>query len=260
MLVSERIEYISNWIKSYIDNESSNISSLVVGISGGIDSAVTSVLCAKTNLKTLAVSMPIRQNKNQHSLSLEHINWLKSNFQNVESYVISLDEVFDSFKQSMHDFESELAFANLRSRLRMCTLYQIAQSKKDHGLLEIAKYKVLKEKRIENRNKIFNDININLKGEIEKNLLKDIKNFEYNEYEHYYNKFKKNKVDNNMTIFIMEDDILMNKYFMSLVLNIILKELINEHKLKFNEIKDDKETLSEDYDQLLEQLDELEKE
>jgi len=124
MLVAERIEYISNWIRLY----SNNNFNLVVGISGGIDSAVTSTLCAKTNLKTILVSMPIRQNSNQHSLSLEHIEWLKSKFSNVESHIISLDKTFRIFKETMEKFQSDLAFANSRSRLRMLTLYQIAQS------------------------------------------------------------------------------------------------------------------------------------
>ena len=124
MLVAERIEYISNWIRLY----SNNNFNLVVGISGGIDSAVTSTLCAKTNLKTILVSMPIRQNNNQHSLSLEHIEWLKSKFSNVESHIISLDKTFRIFKETMEKFQSDLAFANSRSRLRMLTLYQIAQS------------------------------------------------------------------------------------------------------------------------------------
>ena len=124
MLVAERIEYISNWIRLY----SNNNFNLVVGISGGIDSAVTSTLCAKTNLKTILVSMPIRQNNNQHSLSLEHIEWLKSKFSNVESHIISLDKTFIIFKETMEKFQSDLAFANSRSRLRMLTLYQIAQS------------------------------------------------------------------------------------------------------------------------------------
>ena len=129
MLVNQRIDFVSNWINNYIDQSSNKSFNLVIGVSGGIDSAVTSTLCAKTNKKTIVVSMPIRQNKKQHSLSLEHIDWLKLNFNNVESYIIDLDEIFKSFQGAMKDFDSELAFANSRSRLRMVTLYQIAQSK-----------------------------------------------------------------------------------------------------------------------------------
>jgi NAD+ synthase len=127
MLVSKRIDYISNWIKNYAKEKKFN---LVVGVSGGIDSAVTISLCAKTNIKTIVVSMPIRQNKNQHHLSIVHINWLKSKFNNIIDYTINLDNVFKSFQDTMSSFKSELAFANSRSRLRMAALYQIAQSNK----------------------------------------------------------------------------------------------------------------------------------
>lgn len=127
MIVEDRIKFVTKWIDNYATQFSKDTFNLVIGVSGGIDSAVTSTLCAKTNLKTIVVSMPIRQNKNQHSLSLEHIEWLKSSFENVESFVISLDDVFSSFKNVLKNFNSELAFANSRSRLRMLTLYQIAQ-------------------------------------------------------------------------------------------------------------------------------------
>ena len=73
MLVSERIDFITKWIKNYANK---NKFKLVIGVSGGIDSAVTSVLCARTNIKTIVVSMPIRQDQKQHNLSLEHIEWL----------------------------------------------------------------------------------------------------------------------------------------------------------------------------------------
>ena len=125
MLISKRIDVITKWIKNYADENNFN---LVVGVSGGIDSAVTSTLCAKTNIKTIVVSMPIRQNEKQHNLSLEHIDWLRSKFSNILNYTISLDNVFNSFQDTMSAFKSELAFANSRSRLRMITLYQIAQS------------------------------------------------------------------------------------------------------------------------------------
>ena len=119
----------SNWIAfDYANNIQKNPITLVIGISGGIDSSVTSTLCAKTNLNTIVVSMPIKQNVEQHSLSIKHIKWLKSKFQNVNNYIINLDKVFDSFKNTMIEFKSEIAFANSRSRLRMVTLYQIAQS------------------------------------------------------------------------------------------------------------------------------------
>ncbi len=125
MHVSKRTEFISNWIKNYADK---NNFALVIGVSGGIDSAIVSTLCARTGIKTIVVSMPIRQNLKQHSLSLDHINWLKSKYNNVENYNINLDNVFNSFEEVMESFKSELAFANSRSRIRMLTLYQIAQS------------------------------------------------------------------------------------------------------------------------------------
>ena len=127
MIVSNRIDFISKWIKTYANDHNLN---LVVGVSGGIDSAVTSTLCAITGIKTIVVSMPIRQDKEQYNLSLEHIDWLKLRFNNIIDYTIDLNNVFNSFKDTMKSFESELALANSRSRLRMTALYQIAQSNK----------------------------------------------------------------------------------------------------------------------------------
>lgn len=124
----KKIDYISDWIKDYAKSLSFQPVSLVIGVSGGIDSAVTSALCAKTGFKTIAVSMPIKQNINQHDLSLKHLDWLKNNFDNVETKIIELDKVFESFENTMKDFNNSLAFANSRSRLRMVTLYQIAQA------------------------------------------------------------------------------------------------------------------------------------
>ena len=126
----KKITYISNWIKDYAISLPFNPPSLIIGVSGGIDSAVTSTLCAKTGLKTIAVSMPIKQNQSQHELSLRHLKWLEDSFDNVEIMTIELDEVFKSFELTMTNFNNKLAFANSRSRLRMVTLYQIAQSNK----------------------------------------------------------------------------------------------------------------------------------
>lgn len=124
----KKIDYISDWIKDYATSLSFQPVSLVIGVSGGIDSAVTSALCAKTGFKTIAISMPIKQNLNQHDLSLKHLDWLKNNFDNVETKIIELDKVFEAFENTMQDFNNSLAFANSRSRLRMVTLYQIAQA------------------------------------------------------------------------------------------------------------------------------------
>ena len=130
MNYQKKIDYISKWIKEYATSLSFQPASLVIGVSGGIDSAVTSTLCAKTGFKTIAISMPIKQNLNQHDLSLKHLDWLKKNFDNVETKIIELDNVFASFENTMKDFNNSLAFANSRSRLRMVTLYQIAQANK----------------------------------------------------------------------------------------------------------------------------------
>ena len=128
MKIEDRIEFISKWITDYSKNLPKQPIALVLGVSGGIDSAVTSTLCAETGLKTIVVSMPIRQNQEQYSLSIMHIKWLKSKYKNVMSFTINLDNTFKSFKEIMSGFNNELAYANSRSRLRMTTLYQIAQS------------------------------------------------------------------------------------------------------------------------------------
>ena len=133
MKTEVRIQYILDWIKQYCNTIKYQPVTLVIGVSGGVDSAVTSTLSAKTGLKTIAVSMPIKQNHKQHDLSIKHLDWLKSNFENVITREISLDSIFFSFEESMQDFKNNLAFANSRSRLRMTTLYQIAQS--NNGLV-----------------------------------------------------------------------------------------------------------------------------
>ena len=123
----DKIKFIVDWIKSYVTNISKQPVSLVIGVSGGVDSALTSTLCAKTGLRTIAISMPIKQNLSQHDLSLRHLDFLKNNFNNVEVQTIELDSVFSSFQNTMKSHDSDLAFANSRSRLRMVTLYQVAQ-------------------------------------------------------------------------------------------------------------------------------------
>lgn len=119
-------ERISTWIKDYA--EKNGITTLVVGVSGGIDSAVVSTLCARTGLHTVAVSMPIRQRPELHELSLDHCTWLANNYSNVRQEIINLTNTFDHFEEVMGNYSSELAFANSRARLRMMCLYQIAQS------------------------------------------------------------------------------------------------------------------------------------
>ena len=119
---------ISNWILKYAENN--KISSLVVGVSGGIDSAVVSTLCAKTGLTTVVVNMPIKQDKSQYNLSNQHIDWLVSKWNNVESQIIDLSETYDTLYSKLADYDvSELSMVNTRARLRMSTLYALAGSK-----------------------------------------------------------------------------------------------------------------------------------
>ena len=127
---SEKIKFISNWIKSYVDQMPIKAQSLVIGISGGIDSSVSSTLSAMTGLKTIVLTMPIKQKENQHDLSLKHQDWLIKNFKNVEAHTISLDKLFESFSSTLNKFTNEHGFANSRARLRMTTLYQVAAANK----------------------------------------------------------------------------------------------------------------------------------
>jgi len=130
MKTSEKIKFISNWIKKYVEAMPIQAQSLVIGISGGIDSSVSSTLSAMTGLKTIVLSMPIKQKSSQHDLSLKHQDWLIKKFKNVEAHTISLDELFNSFSSTLNKFSNEHGFANSRARLRMTTLYQVAASNK----------------------------------------------------------------------------------------------------------------------------------
>jgi len=127
---SEKVLFISKWIKNYVNNMPNKAQSLVIGISGGIDSSVSSTLSAMTGLKTIVLSMPIKQKSSQHDLSLKHKDWLTKNFKNVEAYLINLDELFKNFEKSLSKFNDENGMANSRARLRMATLYQVAASNK----------------------------------------------------------------------------------------------------------------------------------
>ena len=127
---AEKVKYISNWIKSYVDKMPSKAQALVIGISGGIDSSVSSTLSAMTGLKTIVLTMPIKQIENQHDLSLKHQQWLVKNFKNVEAHTISLDKLFETFSSTLNKFDNEHGFANSRARLRMTTLYQVAAANK----------------------------------------------------------------------------------------------------------------------------------
>lgn len=125
---------IVNWLKTYAEN--AKVNGFVVGISGGVDSAVTSTLCAQTGLKVLCVEMPIHQHESHVSRGREHINQLKSRYPNVSETLADLTSVFETFKTEVPtDFEENklnLTLANTRARLRMTTLYYFAGV---HGLL-----------------------------------------------------------------------------------------------------------------------------
>ena len=114
----EKVKYISNWIKSYVDQMPSKAQSLVIGISGGIDSSVSSTLSAMTGFKTIVLTMPKKQKENQHE------------FKNVEAHTISLDNLFETFSSTLNKFDNEHGYANSRARLRMTTLYQVAAANK----------------------------------------------------------------------------------------------------------------------------------
>ena len=126
MEVSKKIVFIKDWILNYINSMPKQATSLVIGISGGIDSSVASTLCAMTGTKTIVLTMPIKQISSQHNLSLKHEKWLKNKFKNIESRTIELDEVFKSFQSKLSGFDSEHGLANSRARIRMTTLYQVA--------------------------------------------------------------------------------------------------------------------------------------
>ena len=128
MEVSKKVIFIKDWILNYVNSMPKKAQSLIIGISGGIDSSVSSTLSAMTGLKTIVLTMPIKQIANQHDLSLKHRDWLKKKFKNVEAYTIDLDEVFNSFKSKLLKFYNDHGMANSRARLRMTTLYQVASA------------------------------------------------------------------------------------------------------------------------------------
>ena len=128
--MKEKVEHIVNWIKDYADKN--HKTSLVVGVSGGIDSSVVSTLCAKTGLRTIPIVMTI---KNKDMLALEHAWWLEENYENASRRIINLEKIFHEFENASRYLgaDSEHAFANSRSRLRMMMLYQVATS--NNGLV-----------------------------------------------------------------------------------------------------------------------------
>ena len=122
---SELETRIVSWLKDYA--EQFNIKAFVIGVSGGIDSAVSSTLAAKTGLPVYALGMPIYQKEEQETLSDAHLEWIESNFSNVVVQKFDLSKVFGTFEFTMREFGADKhALANSRSRLRMVTLYQVA--------------------------------------------------------------------------------------------------------------------------------------
>jgi NAD+ synthase len=117
---------IANWIKEYADTN--GIHSLIVGVSGGIDSAVTSTLCALTGLPTHIVTIDIKSSYKSQRLAQKHIAFLKANYTNVIYNRFELTDVFNSIKHQLYPFNNEHSLANSKARLRMLTLYQIAQN------------------------------------------------------------------------------------------------------------------------------------
>lgn len=128
MNTEKAAEYIINWLKDYATN--AGVKGFVVGVSGGIDSALTSTLCAKTGLPTLCVEMPIHQAASQVSRAEEHIAQLKKRFNNVSETRVDLTSTFEDFKSEVPKIDDkakvDLSLANTRARLRMTTLYYLA--------------------------------------------------------------------------------------------------------------------------------------
>ncbi len=124
-------DHITKWLREYAENAGTK--GFVIGVSGGIDSAVTSTLCARTGLDLLCVEMPIHQGAAQVSRADEHIDWLMANYPNVKRQDVSLTEVFDQLVANLPPVEHEesrfMSLANTRARLRMTTLYYFAALK-----------------------------------------------------------------------------------------------------------------------------------
>ncbi len=128
MQTEKVVAHIVQWLKDYALN--AKMKGFVIGISGGIDSAVTSALCARTGLELLCLEMPIHQAENQITRAAEHIQWLQDNFDDVKTLSVELTPVFDSLISALPKVDREennfMALANTRARLRMTTLYYFA--------------------------------------------------------------------------------------------------------------------------------------
>jgi NAD+ synthase len=119
------IDHIVKWLKDYSDR--SGTSGFVIGISGGIDSAVTSTLCAMTGKKVIVLNLPIKQHQSEFYRANEHVEWLQKNYPNVEAQTVELSDIFKGFEKDLPEFIQDfLTMANVRSRVRMITLYAFA--------------------------------------------------------------------------------------------------------------------------------------
>jgi NAD+ synthase len=130
MQTEKVIEHIVKWLKDY--HQSSHTKGFTVGVSGGIDSAIVSTLCARTGLPVLVIEMPIRQSSGEQQRSRAHIKWLSSTFPNVTGAEVDLAEVFEAFEKTFKNSEineinsySEVALANTRARLRMVKIFYL---------------------------------------------------------------------------------------------------------------------------------------
>ena len=129
MKTKDVIKHITTWLTNYSDSSKTN--GFVVGISGGIDSAITSTLCALSGKNTLCILMPIHQNEQEFNRSSEHVKWLKSKFSNVSECTVNLSDTFDALtKQIPKEIQGNLTMANTRARIRMTTLYTFAGAKR----------------------------------------------------------------------------------------------------------------------------------
>lgn len=128
MQTEKVVDHIVNWLKDYAT--SANMKGFVLGISGGVDSAVVSALCARTGLRTLCLELPIHQHRSQVERARKHITSLENNFANLSSLEVNLTPVFEEFKKAVPLVEESkhlnLSLANTRARLRMSTLYYFA--------------------------------------------------------------------------------------------------------------------------------------
>jgi NAD+ synthase len=128
MQAEKVVEHITKWLKDYC--QSSRSKGFTIGVSGGIDSAVVSTLCALTGLPLLVIEMPIRQSSGEIDRSRAHIKWLTSKFPNATGAEVNLTDIFDTFEKTVSKSEineinpyTEVALANTRSRLRMVTIF-----------------------------------------------------------------------------------------------------------------------------------------